>query len=87
MGTPMKTTIEIADPLLDEAKRVAAREGSTLRALVEAGLRREIADRRRNEGTGFKLRNASVGGKGLLPELQSAPFSRLLELAYDGRGA
>jgi len=35
----MKTTIDIADPLLDEARKLAAREGTTLRALVERGLR------------------------------------------------
>ena len=31
----MKTTIDIADPVLNQAKKLAAREGTTLRALVE----------------------------------------------------
>ena len=35
----MKTTVEISDSLAEEAKRVAARERTTLRALIEAGLR------------------------------------------------
>ena len=65
MVTHMKTTVEIADPLFDEAKREAERSGCTLRDLIEVGLRNEL-DRRR-EGTPFKLRDASVRGEGLQP--------------------
>lgn len=40
-----KTTIELPDPLLRDAKRIAQERGITLRALVEAGLRAELARR------------------------------------------
>src|SRR5215218_5709383 len=40
----MKTTLDISDPLLREARKVAARQGTTLRALVELGLRRILAE-------------------------------------------
>jgi Arc/MetJ family transcription regulator len=86
MGAHMKTTIEIADALLTDAKRVAAREGVTVRSLVEQGLRRVLEERRRSV-PGFKLRKASVKGRGLQPGVQGASFDRLRELAYEGRGA
>jgi Arc/MetJ family transcription regulator len=86
MGTHMKTTIEIADALLADAKQLAVREGVTVRALVEAGLRRVLEERRRR-APGFRLRKASFKGRGLQSELQGASFDRLRELAYEGRGA
>jgi hypothetical protein len=85
MGAHMKTTIEITDTLLSDAKRVAAQEGVTVRALVEQGLRRVLDDRRR-AAPAFKLRKASVKGRGLQPGMRGASFDHLRELAYEGRG-
>ena len=56
----------------------------SLKALVELGLRRVIADKRRDAA--FKLRRASFKGRGLRPELEGASWERLRELAYEGRG-
>ena len=44
----MKTTLDISDPLLREARRLAAREGTTLRELVEQGLRQVVAEKKRD---------------------------------------
>jgi len=80
----MKTTLDISDPLLREARKVAARERTTLRALVEQGLRRLIAEKQRRPK--FQLRKASFKGRGLRPELRDAGWDRLREFAYERRG-
>lgn len=81
----MKTTIEIAEPLLREAKKLAAREGVTLRAVVERGLHHVIAGQR--GAAPFKLRKVSFKGKGLRPELRGASWEAIRDLAYRDRGA
>jgi len=63
----MKTTIDISDALLEEARHVAAREGTSLRALIEEGLRQVLAQRR-SRRAGFRLRDATFTGDGLSPE-------------------
>lgn len=84
MVTHMKTTVEISDALADEAKAVARREKTTLRALIETGLRQLLRDRRRTAR--FRLRDASFGGRGLRPELRDGDWQRIREAAYEGRG-
>jgi putative antitoxin of VapBC-like toxin-antitoxin system len=81
----MKTTLDIADPLLREARKLAAREGTTLRALVERGLRQVVAEKTRSKT--FRLRKASFKGQGLRPELRDAEWERLRDIAYEGRGS
>lgn len=77
----MKTTIEISDSLLEEARNVAARDKTTLRALVEAGLRGVLKQRRRRSD--FRLRDASFGGKGLQRSFRGASWERLREAIYE----
>ena len=84
MVTHMKTTVEIPDALLEAAKKVASSEGTTLRELIEAGLRQTLADRKKPGK--FKLRKASFRGKGLQAPLKGANWDRLREMAYEGRG-
>jgi Bacterial antitoxin of type II TA system, VapB len=80
----MKTTVEISDALLEEAKKLAARQGTTVRALIEEGLRRVVAERRRPGA--FRLRKATFKGNGLQPQAAGAPWERIRDLAYEGRG-
>ncbi len=80
----MKTTLDISDPLLQEAREIATREHTTLRSLVEQGLRRIVAEKKRKSG--FRLRDASVGGHGLRPEFQDGGWDRIRDIIYDRNG-
>jgi hypothetical protein len=44
MGSQMKTTIDLSDSLFHSAKEVARQSQTTLRALIEVGLRRVLSD-------------------------------------------
>lgn len=82
MGTHMKTTIEIPDALLAQAKAKAAREKTTLRALVTEGLIRVTSQkpaRRRFKMVTFK-------GNGLRSEFQGASWEKIRDAIYEGRG-
>ena len=79
----MKTTIEIADPLLKAARQAARRDGTTVRALVEHGLRLALDERRK--APVFRLRDASVAGRGLQPGAEGLSWDELRALAYGDR--
>ena len=81
----MKTTIDIADSILEQARDLAARQGTTLRALVEEGLRGVVEDHRNRRR--FTLRRVTFGGRGMLPEMVDAGWDAVRDTAYHGRGA
>ncbi len=80
----MKTTLEIADPLFQQAKALAAKEGLTFRVLVEEGLRAAIEARTKPRSKPFRLRDGSFrNGHGLQPGVQ---LKDLAALAYEDEG-
>jgi len=81
----MKTTVEISDSLAEEARKVAAREKTTLRALIEAGLRHVLRERQ-PRAKRFALRDAAFRGRGLQPGFRDADWRRIREAAYEERG-
>ncbi len=66
MGTHMKTTIELSDALFHSAKELASKSQTTMRALVEEGLRRVLNDAQAKTKPAFKLKDASVRGGEML---------------------
>ncbi len=81
----MKTTVEIADPLFQQAKAVAAKEGVSFRDLIEEGLRAVVDARTRMAVEPFRLRDGSFkGGRGLQT---GVTWEDLSALAYKDEGA
>ncbi len=81
----MKTTVEIPDDLLERAKSAAAREGSTVRALIEEGLRKVLLERETSAGQ-FKLQHVCVDGDGIDPAYEHS-WEAVRDAIYLGYGA
>ncbi|MGH8829139.1 MAG: type II toxin-antitoxin system VapB family antitoxin [Jiangellaceae bacterium] len=76
----MKTTVELPDTLLREAQEAARAGHTTVKALIEEGLRTVLA--RRKERGRFVLRDASVGGRGVTSEFVDATWEDIRDAAY-----
>ncbi len=70
----MKVSVEISNPLFEEARRVAAERGVSMQSLVELGLRQILAQEE-SKRESFQLRDARVQGHGLQPDFSSASWS------------
>jgi hypothetical protein len=66
MGAHMKTTIDVSDALFATAKNVARERQTTLRALIEEGLRRVLSEATNQVKPAFKLKDARVHGEEVL---------------------
>jgi hypothetical protein len=78
----MKTTVEIADSLFEEAKALAAARGVPFRQILEEGLR-VVIDRRETRGR-FHLRDGSFGSP--TGTHAALPWDEIRETIYKGRG-
>lgn len=76
----MRTTIEINDALARQVKALMAERNTTLRALVEEGLRRIVEESRAAEP--FEMRDASAGEGGLAEGVDDASWETLSRFLY-----
>lgn len=81
----MKTTVEISEELFARSREVAQREGTTLRNLIEEGLRAALA--RREQKAQYRWPDLSVPGEGLASGIEEGSWEPLRDRIYAGRGA
>lgn len=74
----MRTTIRLADSLLLEAKREAARCGMTLTAIIEESLRTRLA--RTQDARRTRVRLSTTGRGGLRPGVDLDDSAALLDV-------
>ena len=72
----MKTTIELPDALLQAAKAMAVRRGTTLKAIITHALKREVRMVPNIDGNGFVSLNRSSS------DLTKEEMSDVMELIY-----
>lgn len=80
----MKTTIELPDNLVKQARQAARAEGATLRALVEEGLQHVLRVRQQRQKAGLDF--PVFGGSGFTEAFSEGDWSRLRDEIYRGRG-
>lgn len=77
----MKVSVEISNPLFEEARRVATERGVSMQSLIEMGLRQILAQEE-SKRESFQLRDARVPGHGLQPDFSSASWSEIRNAIY-----
>lgn len=80
----MKTTVEIPDDLIERSRKIASREGATLKSLIEEGLRLVLRTRERRQATKFRVK--PFKGDGLNAGFQDAGWEQIRDDIYRGRG-
>jgi len=81
----MRTTINMDDALLSEAKQLAARTGRTLNAVIEDAVR-EVLARRRGARKRQPVELPTGKGRGLQPGVDLDDSAALLDLMDATRG-
>ena len=80
-----KTTIELSDGLLRDVKKLAVEERTSVKALIEQGLRLVVRQRLRRSR--FTLRRASFKGDGLVAGRSLQDWAAIRDQIYSERGA
>lgn len=79
----MRTTVILSEKIMRDAKRLATKRGTTLRALIEEGLRLVTKN---DETKTFRLEDGAYGKGGLREGVDLANWESIREAIYPGRG-
>jgi hypothetical protein len=80
MVTHMKTTVDIADDLLLRAKQEAEASHTTLRSLIEEGLREVLG--RKSAASRPPIKPVTFRGTGLQPEFRGKGWDAIRDAIY-----
>ncbi len=83
MLTHMRTSFDLPDGLLEQAKAVARERGVPVRDLVILGLTRVLSVQREP----YRLPDLAFEGDGLVEGLEPCDWDEITRRAYEGRGA
>jgi hypothetical protein len=75
-----RTTVRLAEDLLDRARRKAAAEGRTLTSLIEEGLKLVVSENRPRKKAPRDLPPVSAATGGTMPGIELTKLSALEEL-------
>lgn len=81
----MKTTIEISDNLLIQAKQLAHEEKVTLRSIVEESLVKTLQER--SQRSTKPIQPVVFAGNGLKAEFKDASWQAIRDAAYEGHAS
>jgi hypothetical protein len=81
----MKTTVDIPDALFREVRAFAARQGVSLKTVMERALRELLRGPGRNVKP-FRLKKSSFRGEGLQPGVSYGDWDSIRSMIYEGRG-
>jgi len=81
----MKTTIDVADNILERARAFSKEESISLKVMVEEGLKHVLETHGTRKPQ--KVRPVTFNGEGLSPEFAHVGWSEIRDAAYQGRGA
>ena len=81
----MKTTVQISDALLADIHKIVVKRKTTLKALVEEGLR-HVVETESVTRKPFKMKDASVGKPGDPWPLDGKSWEEIRDVIYEDRG-
>ena len=83
----MRTTLDIQDELIRDARKLAAETGQTLKAVIEDALRELMARSHSANGKKEPIVLPTFGSGGLMPGVDLDNSAALLELMDKGDGS